>query len=168
MAIDRTDPRPAPLWGGRLLEWGILAIVIVGLMFAFGHYARSVQGQSERASVQSTLGALRTGLVFDQMQRVAGHGEPLAGTSNRNPFDVLEHRPANYSGTVSNRNIEGTAPGSWVYDAQCGCVGYKPLNPEWVESPPHTQALWYQLTTKAGPQQLVPLAIYQWQGQPVN
>ena len=71
MTKDRSAPQPAPFWSVRIVEWSLLAAVIVLLVLLFARQVRVIQGQGELAAVKSTLGALRTALVLD------GSGLPL-------------------------------------------------------------------------------------------
>lgn len=167
VAIDRATPPRALLWGSRMVEWGLLAIVILILGGIFGYYAYRVQGQAERAAIMSTLGALRTALVVDHLSRVVApqqRGEPSASD---NPFDALQRLPANYGGVVQGRSVDAIAPGNWVFDPACPCVGYKPLHLEWLESPPDVEVLWFEVRQEAAVRQLHPLAAYRWQGQSI-
>ena len=147
-----------------MVEWGILAIVILILAGVFGHYAHQVQGQSERASVLSTLGALRTALVLDHIRQTVAPQQRSKVKASGNPFDTLERMPTNYGGMVQDRQVGAITPGRWVFDPECPCIGYKPMDPEWLESPPGTQVLWYLVTREAGVGQLHPMADYKWQG----
>jgi len=59
-----------PVWSTRWVEWGLLALCIAVVMEFLWRYGQQVRAQSERAAVQSTLGALRTALVLDYVHRV--------------------------------------------------------------------------------------------------
>ncbi len=54
-----------PVWSTRSFEWALLALCIAVVMGVLWRYGQQVRAQSERAAVQSTLGALRTALVLD-------------------------------------------------------------------------------------------------------
>lgn len=168
MALDRTSFRYAPLWGKRMVEWGILAIVILILSGIFGHYAHQVQGQSERASVLSTLGALRTALVLGQIHQMVELQQRNDVKASDNPFDALERTPTNYDGVVHSRDFAAIRPGNWVFDPECPCIGFKPTDPEWLESPPGAQILWYSVVRESKLRQLRPMAVYQWLGLDVR
>ena len=160
--------RYALRWGSHIVEWGILAIVILILAGIFGRYAHQVQGQSERASVLATLGALRTALVLDQIHQTVAPQQRNTTRASENPFDALERLPVNYGGMVQNHNLDVVIPGNWVFDPECICVGYRPMDPDWLESPPGTQILWYSVVRESDLRQLRPMAVYQWQGQIVR
>lgn len=150
-----------------MVEWGILAIVILILGGVFGYYAYRVQGQAERAAILSMLGTLRAALIVDRLHQVVvsqQHGETV---TSDNPFDTLERMPKNYRGLITGRRVDALSPGSWVFDPGCPCIGYKPLHPEWLESPPNAQVLWYQVNREQAVPQLLPLAVYWWQGQAI-
>ena len=160
--------RRQALLGSRLVEWGILALVILVLAGCFGYYAYRVQGQAERAAVISTLGALRTALVLDQLRQAVA--TPSTATApNRDPFAALERLPANYAGRRAGQKLEEVVAGQWVFDEACVCVGYKPLHGEWLESFGADQLLWFQVTAgDGGVRQLHAQRSYLWQGQTVE
>ena len=60
---------PSPLWSGRLIEWSIVALILLALGFAFEREIRSLQAQGERVYVTSTVASLRTALLLNQLTR---------------------------------------------------------------------------------------------------
>lgn len=158
--------RREPLWGNRMVEWGVLVLVILVLAGSFGYHAYRVQGQAERAAVISTLGALRTGLAIEHLRAsVASHTS--SAQSPNNPFEVLQRLPPNYGGLVAGRNVEATTPGNWVFDPDCPCIGYKPMHAQWLEQPADAPALWYHIRRDSAVRELQPMQDYRWQGQMV-
>ncbi len=149
---------------GRMVEWGILAAVVLVLMGIFGHYVRVIQGQGERAAVVSTLGSLRTALVIDHVQRAAkaGAADPLGAPPN--PFLALQTRPVNYSGEMSAAQAVLAPAGHWVFDPQCVCVGYAPQDPAWHSAASGVAVLWFKVSSGPGPRVLTAQAPYVWQG----
>ena len=148
----------------RMVEWGILAIVIVVLVGIFGHYVRVIRGQGERAAVVSTLGALRTALVIDHLQRASNAGGAGQSSAVVNPFMVLQTLPLNYGGEMSAAQAVLAPPGRWVFDSQCGCVGYAPQDPAWHTSELGVAVLWFKVSSGPGPRVLTAQAPYVWQG----
>ncbi len=166
-------PLSLPTWS-RTLEWSVMGIVVAILVAAFTHYTRIVQGQGEYAAVRSTLGALRTALVIDHLQRstaqtssaaVVGAATGLVADAQRNPFDLLQRTPVNYSGIANRQQADTVVPGSWVFDPACPCVGYRPLGDLWFDSPSGEPMAWFRLHGAPGPLQLTGKEIYRWQGQ---
>ncbi len=169
MAERALRPLSLPTWS-RTLEWSVMGIVVAVLVAAFMHYTRIVQGQGEYAAVRSTLGALRTALVIEHLQRSAAKAsttETAAAVENgqRNPFDLLQHRPANYSGIGSSQQVDSVVPGTWVFDPVCPCVGYRPVDDLWFDSPSGELMAWFKLQGAPGPLQLEGKEIYRWQKQ---
>lgn len=160
--------RNRALWGVRLVEWGILALVALGFSWALGHYAQRVQALAERASVLTTLGALRTALVLRHLQDNVPRTPSAPLPALQNPFDALERTPANYAGAIRNRDVAATPAGQWVFDGACRCVGYKPLYAETLTSRDQLPALWFQLQSQGTVLHLVPLDDYQWLGERVR
>ena len=168
VTIDRTSPQPAPLWSARIVEWSLLAAVIVLLVLLFARHVRVLQGQAELAAVKSTLGALRTALVIDHLHQNVQSGKAPVGFTQRNPFELLQRRPVNYFGEMSALEAASAPPGSWVFDTVCVCVGYLPMYPQWFDSPSGDVLAWYQLSGAPGPLQLFAKEAYAWQDQVMN
>ncbi|MFZ3219222.1 MAG: hypothetical protein WA174_04265 [Rhodoferax sp.] len=140
-------------------------LVLGAVAWAFGHQVRVVQGMGERAAVQSTLGAVRTALVVD---RVHASVLPADAARQRNPFLLLRSVPVNYAGDVVRANMGSVAPGSWVFDPDCVCIGYRLLYPQWLESSAEPGGVWFRIGSTAGPLQVTPLEQYRWQGVVVD
>jgi hypothetical protein len=168
VAIDRSIPLASPLWSRRMVEWGILVVLVLVLLGAFERQLRVVQGQAELAAVQSTLGALRTAFVLEHLQQAVAAHAPSVAVPQRNPFLLLKSLPANYAGQFGMRNAYAAASGSWVFDPDCVCIGYLPLYPQWLQSPPDTSTMWWRASAPPGPMFLTPLHPYVWQGQSLN
>lgn len=143
-----------------MVEWSILALVVLGFAGLFGHYTQRVHSQAERAAVLTTLGALRTALVLEQLHPTVR----TVTTSIANPLDALAQYPATYAGTVTGRDVAAVAPGQWVFDDDCACIGYKPTYLDWLQSNQQLQALWFQRRGRGSATLLVPLDRYVWDG----
>lgn len=158
-----------PSWS-RLLEWSLVVGVIVVLGLVFARQVRVLQGQGELAAVRSTLGALRTALVIDHLQRQVSAGRSPVVDVQRNPFKLLERPPGNYRGVFEAAELAvAPAPaGSWVFDADCDCVGYTPLYAQWFVSPSGDAMAWYRLSGEPGPSQLTAKEAYVWQDEVLN
>lgn len=168
MAVDRASPWTAPLWSGRVLEWGMVVLVLLTLMGVFERHVQGVQSQGEFAAVKSTLGALRTALVLDFLQQTVHTASPNVVAQQRNPFLLLKAVPANYAGEFGALHMETVAPGSWVFDPNCGCIGYLPMYPQGLESPAPTPVIWFKVGGAPGPLQMTAMDTYLWQGQVLN
>lgn len=151
-----------------MVEWSLMAGVILVLALVFARKLQVVQGQGELAAVQSTLGALRTALVLEHLQKsTVGQGSSVAGTQ-RNPFELLDRMPANYRGEITRASASSAPPGSWLFDKDCVCVGYVPLYPKWFDSPSGNTVAWYRVSGAPGPLQLLAEEAYVWQDQALN
>lgn len=149
----------------RLLEWALVASLVLLLLVDFSRHIRTLQGHTERVTVQTTLGALRTALMIDYVQHAAAAGKNPAAAQQHNPFELLQRQPPNYLGAMSAKQAASAAPGHWMFDPDCVCVGYTPDNPQWFESPSGSSMLWYTVHGDGGPLQLNALEAYRWQGQ---
>lgn len=152
----------------RSAEWSLLVVTILVLIGVFGQQFRVVQAQGELAAIKSTVGALRTALVIDHLKHAVGPGPQFVGISQRNPFLVLDHIPANYAGVLIELNAEAVPPGNWVFDSFCHCVGYQPMYPYALDGARDAAMVWFRVSDPPGPLQITPLQAYRWQGELVN
>jgi hypothetical protein len=157
---------PSPLWSRRLTEWCLVALVLLGLGFAFEREIRSLQAQSEKVLVWSTMASLRTALVLNRLARQVRPDDP--SLVEKNPFRLLQQLPPSYAGEMAMREVYRVAPGSWLFDPDCPCVGYRLLYPEWLEPAQEVGAIWFRIgKTESGPS-LSPLTDYRWLGTPLR
>ena len=155
------------------MEWGVLAVCIALVTGVLWRYGQQVRAQSERAAVQSTLGALRTALVLDYVRGMLPAAKktvvPVAlPTTPPNPFALLQQASVNYAGEVPAALLQEVAGGSWVFDKRCGCVGYKPQDAEVLDAPAGAQAVWFVVELTGAAPQLRPLQPYVWSGVPLE
>ncbi|MDO8767552.1 MAG: hypothetical protein Q7K57_02375 [Burkholderiaceae bacterium] len=167
MAKDRAPPPNVPSWS-RLVEWSLLAGVIVVLGLVFARQMRVLQGQAELAAVKTTLGALRTTLVIDHLQKTVVAKNSSMALVPRNPFELLQRQPVNYRGEMTPAAAAAAPAGSWVFDPVCTCVGYLPIYAQWFDSPSGDVMAWYRVSGAPGPLQLTAKEAYVWQGQVMN
>jgi hypothetical protein len=169
VAADEMVAERTPFLNTRMVEWSVVAALILTLVVAFMYQMRVVQRQAELAAVRTTLGALRTALVLQHLQQQGqAHGVVVAGVQH-NPFELLARHPANYVGEVAAVQTAAVSPGSWVFGAQCVCVGYVPYDATEFDSPSGDVMAWYHVTgTPAGPLQMTPREAYKWQGEVMN
>lgn len=160
----------APAIGGnrRLVEWSLLIVLISILILVFGREIQLVQGQAELARFKATVGALRTALVVQHLQQQARQDAQTVAFVQRNPFRLLERVPTNYAGELGVVALPQVAPGDWVFDAACGCIGYTPLQRQSLESPSGESLVWLRVSAPPGPLRLALREPYRWQGQPMD
>lgn len=149
----------------RLVEWLLVALVVLVLLFVFERYIQQVQRQSELAAVKTTLGALRTALVLDHLQRqvLPVSEQPLQPTMN--PFELVAQRPVNYAGLLEPAQADLAPAGSWVYAAKCRCVGYRPFDAEWLGRPSSASFMWFEIIGMPGVMQLAAKERYRWDNE---
>lgn len=155
----------SPLWSRRIIEWSIVAAVLVALIWGLAHNVRAVQGQGERAAVRATLTSLRAGLVMDQLMAQARPRVAPGSHSTKNPFALMQTVPPNFAGELAMRNIDSVPPGSWVFDPDCVCVGYRLLYPQWLEPAQESDAIWFRIRFSEGQSRLSAQTDYIWLGQ---
>jgi hypothetical protein len=155
--------RPATVWTRRVLEWGLVVLIVVVLLWAFERQTRLVRAQAEHVAARSTLNALRLSMTVGQHTPTGALRTPALPF---NPFTVFQVVPGNFVGERTKSDPDTVPPGSWVYDADCGCVGYRLMFPEWLES--GGGAIWFRMESAADGVQLVPLAEYVWMGQRIQ
>jgi hypothetical protein len=167
-----------PVARSRLMEWSLVAVVIIALALAFAYYASRVRGQGELAAIRLTVGALRSTLAIEDLRQKLPHAVPSTAPIPYNPFELLRERPGNYRGEVADAQSASalTTPGNWVYERTCACIAYRPLDTRWLESPSGDALLWFYVlgpqrekqTSNQGPLQLVAREAYRWQGQLID
>lgn len=166
VAVAATPPWREPARPGRrLLEWSLLAVVVLVIVLLFLRQGQQVQGQAELASIKTTLGALRTAAVMDDLQGRA-RGRPAATVTN--PFELLQPPPLNYLGVLGSGQVSTLHPGSWWFDPQCSCAVYAPIEQRWLAGGAGEPLLRFRVFTAGGPMQLAALETYLWQGQRVD
>ena len=151
-----------------MVQWSLLAAVIVVLIFIFVRHVRVLQGQAELSTVKSTLQVLRMGLLIDHLQNSLTAGQSSVALRQRNPFELFQQRPSNYLGEMSRAQAALAPGGSWVYDGDCACVGYLPLNDQWFDSPSGDVMAWYAVNNALGPLRLTAKESYVWQGRAIR
>ena len=153
---------PSPLWSRRLTEWCLVALVLLGVGFAFEREIRSLQGQSEKVFVLSTVASLRTALMLNRLARQIRPDD--RSLVEINPIRMLQQLPPSFVGEMPMRDVYRVAPGSWMFDPDCLCVGYRLLYPEWLEPAQELGAIWFRIGKNEGVPSLTPLAAYRWLG----
>jgi hypothetical protein len=168
VAIDRASPPDVPFWTRRMVEWSILALVIVLLVLVFVRQMRVLQGQAELSAVKTTLSALRTAFVLDYLRKEAAAEDAHVAAAQHNPFELLQRYPPNYIGDMSREQAASAPSGTWVFDPDCVCVGYLPIWAEWLDSPNGDVMVWYRVDGEQGALRLTAGEAYHWQGQILN
>jgi len=168
VAQVRASPQNVPFWTRRMVEWSILAVVIVLLVLVFVRQVWVLTGQAELSAVKTTLGALRTAFVLEHLQsKVVSRALPV-GLVQHNPFELLQRYPVNYLGEMTPAEAAVAPAGRWVFDPVCVCVGYLPMHAEWLDSPSGDVMAWFRVEGEPGPLQLTVKEIYTWHGQELN
>lgn len=151
-----------------MIEWSLVAALILLLALVFTYKVHVVRGQAELAAIKTTLGALRTTFVIDHLQKHVMSGNSSVALTQHNPFELLQHYPVNYIGEMTRAEAEAAPAGTWVFDPVCVCIGYLPIYPEWLDSPSGDLMAWYRIEGAPGPLQLTAKEAYLWQGQVLN
>lgn len=152
----------------RLTEWLAMAVLLLALIATFVHYSHYVRGQAELAAVKTTLGALRTALVVEHLrQQLLARQEPEL-PMDFNPFKLLAQTPATYIGVMSHAQSQGATPGVWVYAPECPCVGYRPQDALWLDSPVYDSLIWFEVTGIPGVLQLKAREKYRWNNELID
>jgi len=151
----------------RLLEWLLVALLVLVLIGAFVHYSRSVQIQAELSAIKSTVGALRVALVVDHLKQQAAALKTVSD-ARVNPFQLLGRVPGNYVGEVTLSQSSLVPPGGWVFAPDCVCVGYRPQDASALDGAPVDGLVWFEVRRNHGLLQLFPKENYQIYGVPVE
>jgi hypothetical protein len=165
VASDRPVYGSFIFFNRRLVEWGLVALLISVLALSFLHQVRAVQRQAEFARIKTTLGALRTAFVMRHLRAQLPGQNTSDALLPRNPFELLDKLPANYWGVVRAMDIAKLPSGGWVFEPVCGCVGYLPSDTAEFDSASGDTVAWFVVNTSVVPYQLTPKEAYAWQGQ---
>lgn len=171
---ERFNLITALLKSRRVVEWSIVSAVLIGLIWALEHQFSILRSQGERVAVRTTVSTLRAALVIEQLMEQVRSKEGGAATvsatapAGPNPFTLLQVVPPNYAGEVAQRAIFSVPPGSWVYDPECACIGYRLIYPDGLEPAQTADAIWLRVGNAPGDARLVPMADYRWMGQRLN
>lgn len=166
-------PVPVRGWSRRSVEWTLLIGLVLALTLLLSRQIRDVQGQAEAAAIKSTLGALRVAFVINQVQAsraptgLAAQSAPKTDPlKQRNPFELLAIRPANYFGEIPSIEDSKAPPGSWSFNAECDCIAYQPMDDRWFYSASGDHSAFFKIIGSVGsPLQLVGKEVYLWQGR---
>ena len=153
----------------RVLVMLLIAVIIAALM----EWARDVRGRAELGAFQYSLGALRVALVLGHLHAVTRADPPR---SPPNPFTLLDRPLTNYVGELAVADaLTGALPsGSWFYDAQCPCLGYRPLDERRLVAVSGGGVLVFDMrsssdtSTAPGSAMLLPRESYFWWGTPIR
>ena len=169
MAQIRASFQDAPFGIRRMVEWMIVAGIILLLVWVFARQLRVLQGQVELSAVKTTLAALRTALVIDHLRKSAASDDTAAALAQHNPFELLQRYPVNYIGEMNPEQAALAPSGTWVFDPNCVCVGYQPIWGEWLDSTSGALMPWFRISAVPGSfLQLTAKENYRWQGQALN
>ena len=146
-----------------MVEWCILLLVVLTLLWVFGRHLREVQGQTEKVAVWSTLAQLRAALMVSQLTQQMRGTE--AAPTEKNPFRLLQAPPPNFAGEWAMQDAERLLPGSWAFDPTCVCIGYRLIDPQWLEPAQTGDTVWFRIILTPGEVRLAPLANYLWFGK---
>lgn len=155
------------LWKRRIIEWVLIFFIILGVAGTLGYKLRQVQGQAEFATVQYTLGSLRTAMILEHL-RLKLHTEEKPRL--RNPFELLEVMPYNLEGERAMTDAHTVAPGSWFFDPFCECIAYRMQHAERLDEPAGSEILAFRIrfNPNEGLMWLEPLFPMAWMGMRIG
>jgi hypothetical protein len=168
--VARAGERSGPdsFWSRRMLEWMIVAAVVLAVSVLLIRQANVVKGQAELAAIRTTLAALRTALVIDHLHRTAGREAVAVAEMQRNPFELLQSRPPNFMGLIPAGEVDRLPGGAWMYDPECTCLAYRPMDMDWFFSPDGSAVAWFQVSPPPGPLLISAKVAYRWRGEPLD
>jgi hypothetical protein len=156
----------------RVQELAAVGTLSLSMTALWGYNIWHIKGEAEASVFKATVGVLRTSLALNHLQQILPPPGGALPASERqagapNPFVLLLHRPASYVGEVSMRQAGQLAPGSWLFEPDCRCIGYVPLSAEWLSSPSGDRMIWIRIIS-GQPDQLQLREHYLWQGKPLD
>lgn len=115
-------PRKPPAPGFTLIELIVVVAVVAVLVGVGANRLAGYQEAAEAAAAESSFITLRSALHIRSAELIAANRwDELRRLAARNPFDILEQKPASYAGLLDG----AAAPGRWYYDGREGAVVYK-------------------------------------------
>lgn len=104
-----------------------ISVIIVGVLIGIVAYrANKLMAQAERVNVVQVTGQIRAALGLAVVARVArGQLAAAAGLAASNPMDLLQTRPPNYLGALSDPDPAQIRPGNWYFDSRTGYLVYR-------------------------------------------
>ena len=154
-------------WTTRPFEWAVVAAVVIAALTAINKQYQDLQSQAEYAAIQSVLGSMRTAMVLGYLKNTASGNVPSVTAAPENPIEFLQQLPT-YAGTVRMGDQSQVSPGNWMFDADCRCVGYRPMHPDWLQPYQDFPALWFKLRSTKGVPELVAMQSYSWRNAPIR
>ncbi len=121
--------------GVTLLELVVVVCIasVVGFV-ALGAYHRLLI-DVERTTLEQNIGLIQSAVAMQfAALYVAGDKEGLAQLPQRNPMEMMEQPPENYSGEVAGRELTELAPGHWYYDSTSQRLIYLVRNHKYFET----------------------------------
>ncbi len=118
--------------GWPTLEWALSLTVIAILLGLLGERLLNMGRLAEQASVQQTIGILRTAMYLEVARR-AGSGDlrAVAAMDGENPVRWLAQPPDGYLGEMQRPDPAALPGGSWFYDAGRRELAYAPRRLLW-------------------------------------
>ena len=161
--------------GFTLIELMVVVALVAILGAVLFDRVQAYQEQAEKAAVEQTLAAIRSGLQLQFAGRMLrGEGARLGSFADENPMDVLAEPVQNFGGIFSGAAGAGLKKGTWYFNQERRELLYLPNLNDHLQLGPNENALRFQVlllgAPPAGPQatpsytgiRLVPVMRYQW------
>jgi prepilin-type N-terminal cleavage/methylation domain-containing protein len=101
----------------------IVAVLSARLLASLVYY----QEQAEKVAMESTLGAMQTGLAMQvSALLLRGTPEDINGLAEQNPMEWLAERPGTYIGSFLHEPPPAAGTGIWFFDSATRTLVYRP------------------------------------------
>jgi len=122
--------------GFSLLELLIVIVIISVLLVMAIDRLLALRFEAERVTVQSVIGAMRSGLYVEfAATAAAGRGSRIDAARGSNPMLRLAERPESYAGEFFGADPALFPPGTWYFDTRDRALVYVVRFPEQFVSP---------------------------------
>jgi prepilin-type N-terminal cleavage/methylation domain-containing protein len=122
--------------GFSLLELLIVIVIISILLVLAIERLLRLRFEAERVTVQSVIGAMRSGLYVEFAAAAArGQAARLDAARGSNPMLRLAERPETYAGEFYGADPKLFEPGTWYFDTRDRALVYVVRFPEQFVSP---------------------------------
>lgn len=111
--------------GFSLFELLVVIVIVSVLTVIAISRLLALQVDAERVVMESTVGAIRSGLGIKVAESIAKHKvSTLPSYEDRNPMNLLAEVPRNYLGEMENIDPQVLEKGSWYFDRPAKTLVY--------------------------------------------
>lgn len=136
MRAERPQGAPSLLRAFSLLELLVVIVIISVLLVMAIDRLLALRFEAERVTVQSVIGAMRSGLYIEFAAAAAGgRSSSIDAARGSNPMLRLSEKPEGYAGEFFGADPALFDPGTWYFDTRDRALVYVVRFPEQFVTP---------------------------------